>query len=557
MTTANRYHKRFIVGPLPLIDAIIKRTGIRHILKQYIHRHGNDKIDPVDTLLLLVYNLILSKSPLYELEDWCAALDVRRVGIEDHEGVFSDDRFGKVLDKVYMADRSSLMTDLVISYVRAFDIDISRVHNDSTTVKAYGKYPGKTSDGFELKRGHSKDYRPDLKQLVFNLTISSDFSVPVHHHCYSGNRTDDTTHIETWQTLHRIFGTTDFLYVADSKVCTAYQLETIVSLGGAVVTIIPETWKLVNDFKNELRSKVKAKKVIWRRIKPGTEDQEEYFSVFTGDYRTPQGYKVHWMYSSEKKIRDRDSRNARLAKAEEDLTKFNSSLQRNKKLTRYQIESRIDEILKEYQVTSLLHYEIRDVVYKQQKQIGRGRPTAKTKYSMITETFYSVHWYRNKKRIKLETRVDGVFPLLCTSDALKSVDVVKAYKYQPRLEKRFTQFKSIHNAAPLLFKKVERVEANMFAFFIALVIQSLLERELRKCMESKNCKQMYIYPEERKCKAPTAAIVFDRFSHVSRYDIVKNGKVIESYKDDLTRSQKEILSILGISEQYYWMSKTN
>lgn len=555
MTTANRYHKRFIVGPLPLIDSIIRRTGIKHILKQYFHRHGNDKIDPVDTLLLLVYNLILSKSPLYELEEWCASLDLQRISIKSPEGVFSDDRFGKVLDKLYLTDRSSLMTDLVVSYVRAFEIDISRLHNDSTTVKAYGKYPGKTSDGFELKRGHSKDYRPDLKQLVFNLTISSDFAVPVHHHCYSGNRTDDTTHIETWQTLHRIFGTTDFLYVADSKVCTANQLDTIVSLGGAVITIIPETWKIVEKFKTELRSKVKAKKIIWRRNKPGTQDQEEYFSVFTGDHSTAQGYKVHWLYSSEKKERDRESRDAGLVKAEEDLAKFNSSLQRNKKLAHSQIKNRVEEILKERHVTPLLRYEIREVIYKQQKQKGRGRPSIKTKYVTVTEKFFSIHWYRDKKNIKLETRIDGVFPLLCTSDKLKSVEVVKAYKYQPRLEKRFTQFKNIQNAAPLLFKKAERVEANMFAFFIALAIQSLLERELRKCMESNNCREMYIYPEERKCKAPTAAIVFDRFLHVSRYETIENGKVIESYKDQLTSSQKEILSVLGINENEYWIPK--
>jgi hypothetical protein len=32
----------------------------------------------------------------------------------------------------------------------------------------------------------------------------------------------------------------------------------------------------------------------------------------------------------------------------------------------------------------------------------------------------------------------------------------------PRIEKRLSQFKSVHNAAPLLFKKVHRVEANLF-----------------------------------------------------------------------------------------------
>jgi transposase len=49
---------------------------------------------------------------------------------------------------------------------------------------------------------------------------------------------------------------------------------------------------------------------------------------------------------------------------------------------------------------------------------------------------------------------------------ISAKEVLQAYKFQPRLEKRFAQFKSIHRASPLLFKKINRVEANMFLFFI-------------------------------------------------------------------------------------------
>jgi transposase len=63
---------------------------------------------------------------------------------------------------------------------------------------------------------------------------------------------------------------------------------------------------------------------------------------------------------------------------------------------------------------------------------------------------------------------------------MSAKEILKAYKYQPNLEKRFSQFRKIHNAAPLLFKKIERVEANMFAFFNALMIQALIERTLRR-----------------------------------------------------------------------------
>ena len=66
-------------------------------------------------------------------------------------------------------------------------------------MKAYGEIPGRIKTGLKLARGKSKDYRPDLKQLVFTLSVSSDGAVPVHYKMYPGNRSDDTTHIETWK----------------------------------------------------------------------------------------------------------------------------------------------------------------------------------------------------------------------------------------------------------------------------------------------------------------------------------------------------------------------
>jgi transposase len=181
------------------------------------------------------------------------------------------------------------MTELVVFFVKEFDIVLERLSNDATTIKAFGRYPGRTKTGLKLKKGKSKDHRPDLKQLVFSLSIAADGAVPIHYKCYPGNVTDDTTHIETWNSLLKITGRPDFLYVADSKLCTDEQLSYIVDNGGRVVTIIPETWKEVESFKEKLRKTKKAKDIIWRRRKPGSHDKKEYFSAFRGDYFSSLG----------------------------------------------------------------------------------------------------------------------------------------------------------------------------------------------------------------------------------------------------------------------------
>jgi transposase len=554
--SATRTLKRHQVGALPLLHAIVKRMGLHSILDRHVSSHGNDQVPVIDTLTLLSYNLIIGKEPLYELPVWVESIDRRPIGLTDYEPEkFTDDRFARALDRLYEADRASLMTDLVTRSVRAFDLDLQRIHNDSTSIKAYGAYPEKTRTGVELKRGNSKDHRPDLKQLVFSLSISADGAVPVHHKVYAGNRSDDTTHIETWNSIRKIAPGPDFLYVADAKLCSDEQLSYIVGKGGRAITIMPETWGEVAEFKSVLRTTRKAKKEIWRRPKPGHEVETEYFSVFVGEYLThKRGYRIHWIYSSEKRLRDRQSREARLAKAEQALLALNVRLNTRNLKQKEAIEAAVTAILDQYQVDEFLHFQIGTSREEDRVQVGNGRPGKHTRYKTLIRPIYTLTWIRNLKALKQETRVDGLFPLLSTDTKLSAKEVLQAYKYQPRLEKRFSQFKSFHNAAPLLFKKVSRIEANLFVFFIALIIQALIEREVRTKMGVHGVSGLLIYPEEREASRPTTNKIIDVFDPVSTYSIIENGQVVEEFKDELTDTQKTILEYLDIPESYFWSS---
>jgi transposase len=552
----SRTLKRLQVGGLPLIHAIAKRMRLKEILYKYIPAHGNEDIPAVETLMLLIYNLILGKDPLYELEEWVESIDFRCINNEDYENVkFNDDRFGRVLNKLYRVDRASLMTEIVVSFVKEFEIALTRLSNDATTIKAFGKYLGKTKTGLELKKGNSKDHRPDLKQLVFSLSIAGDGAVPVHYKCYPGNVTDDKTHIETWNTLRKITGCPDFLYVADSKLCTDEQLSYIVDQGGRVVTIIPETWNEVESFKEKLRKAKKAKDIIWRRRKPGSDDKSEYFSAFRGDYfTTKRGYKIHWIYSSEKRKRDRENRQKHLKKVEQCLAVFNGKINKRSLKTRKAIEEAAQQIVEEYKLENFFHISIGTIAEKYQVQIGTGRPGKNTKYRTGVNRFFTLSWTQKKQMLKEEAQTDGVFPLLCTDNELTAKEVLKAYKYQPRLEKRFSQFKKLHHAAPLLFKNIERIEANMFGFFIALVVQALIEREVRNKMKEQKIEKIRVYPEQREASHPTTGKIIDRFDNICTYKIMENSKVVETFKDSLNEDQKLILSLLNVEENKYWKS---
>jgi len=545
---------RYQVGALPLVHHIVTRLNLKNILLNHIPIHANALVPAVDCLILLACNLAIGKIPLYKLSKWVESIDLRSLGHQNPNFLTpNDDQFGRALDKLYRIDRASLMTEIVLSAVKNFNINLDQIHNDSTSVKAYGDIPGKTKTGVELKRGHSKDHRPDLKQLIFNLSISSDGGIPVHHKTYAGNKTDDTTHIETWETLLGICRRANFLYVADSKLCSDNQLNYIVSHGGRAITMLPNTWGESAKFKEKLKKTIITKTEIWRRIRPGTLDEFEYFSAYDGEYITEQrGYRIHWIHSSEKKKRDRDSRNERLQEAEKKLAELVGDLNTRSYKTKEAVLEKSCEILKKYGVENLITIKMGTTKSRETKQIGKGRPSSRTEYEEIIHELLTLYWMRNTVAIKEEMKLDGVFPLLSTDVSISSEEVIKSYKYQPKIEKRFSQFKSIHNAAPLLFKSIERVESNMFVFFISLIIQALIEREVRKSMKENKILSVDVYPEQRCCENPTANSIFQLFEPISTSQITVSSKVIKAYRDKLDETQKLILSLLGLSEKAYW-----
>ncbi len=69
------------------------------------------------------------------------------------------------------------------------------------------------------------------------------------------------------------------------------------------------------------------------------------------------------------------------------------------------------------------------------------------------------------------------------------------YKYQPHVEKRHEQIKSLYSVAPVMLKNVDLIESLLFVYFLALLIESLMEREVRNGMKKVGTESIWIYPE--------------------------------------------------------------
>jgi transposase len=548
-----RQLRRFQVGALPLVHSILRRLRLREMLEEFIPPSGREAVSAAATLELLAVNLTLAKDPLYRLAGWVDSLDLRALGYRQRPAVrFSDDRFARALDRLYQADRTSLLTRLAVAAIDAFEVQCTTLHNDSTSVKAFGRIAGQTRTGFQLRRGHSKDHRPDLKQLVYSLSISADGAVPIHHHVYSGNRNDETTHIQTWNALCQIHGSPQFYYVADCKLCTYPQLAYIVEHGGMAITLLPEIFSEVRRFKAQLRAGPLSKKLLWRRPTPNDESRTESFYRFEGSYRTDRGgYALYWIVSSAKRRRDQHQRQESLAAAEAGLAALAPKLNAYHLKRKPDILRAVEALLKKHQVQGLLSLRL-DTHRPRFRQRVAGRPGQQARYRYVQKVGYSLHWSRDAQALRREARTDGVFPLLSTDPSLPPRRVLQAWKFQPRLEKRFCQFKSVHQAAPLLFKKVQRVEANMFVFFIALLLQALIERLLRQRLAQRKAAPLKLYPEDRDALHPTTSQLIKTFGDLSTYVLTAVDQSTEEYHDPLNPTHRAVLSLFDLSEGQFW-----
>ncbi|EQD63668.1 transposase (IS4 family protein), partial [mine drainage metagenome] len=217
-----------LVGPLPVINAFLDRLGVERLLEQAIAADPRVRVHPAVPLGVVLRSVIEGRLPLYALGEWVAERDPRLLAREALVSTawLNDDRVGRALEGLFDADRAQLQTALVVQALRRFAIDCAEFHNDSTSLTFTGVYPTATGaprrgqPTAAITWGHSKDHRDDLKQLLWILTVSADGAVPVHYRVADGSTEDSTTHRATWDLLCQLAGRTDFLYVADSKLCT-------------------------------------------------------------------------------------------------------------------------------------------------------------------------------------------------------------------------------------------------------------------------------------------------------------------------------------------------
>ena len=550
------------LGALPVVQHFLDRLGLDQLLEQYVPQQDRRfRIRPATALGILLRNIILGRRPIYGLQEWAQPFVPSLLGLEpDQVDGLNDDRVGRALNRLFDADRASLMTTIVVRAMQEFDVKLDQFHNDSTSITFSGNYSQATGrkirgrKAVSITYGHNKDHRPDLKQLLWILTVSADGSVPVHYRLCDGNTSDDPTHIQTWEALCKLTGRTDFLYVADCKLCTRANLDHIAHGQGRFITVLPSNRKEDAWFRKHIQDHdLPWEEVIHRPNPHGVDRLEDVWRVVPDPNRSAEGYRIVWVWSQLMAQRNEQSRLAALQKAFDGIQELNDKLhgRHNRLRDRVAVEEAVTRILAHGGASRWADAEVTEDLDSRFKQENRGRPGANTRYVKVERTRFTVTWKPKADVIAYDARSDGMYPLITNCDDLPTGEILQKYKYQPNLEKRHEQLKTVYAVAPAFLKDEGRIEALLLLYFVALLVQALIERQVRTAMKAEKLTVLPLYPEDRECHAPTANRILEVFETIQRHDLMDGEAVYKCFEPKLTPLQEDLLSLLGAPREIY------
>ena len=538
--------KKFVLGAHPVIQYYLDKLRIREIFRTYVKSDARQLMPTEEGVCILVHNILTAPLPLYQIGEWMTSRDPESLGLgTDDATILNDDRLGRVLDAVARSNRKTIFFRIALRMIKLFELDCRHVHQDTTSVKLYGHYETWVGNPMAA-HGYSKDHRPDLKQLVLGINVVGDGAVPIAKEVYSGNRTDDSVHISNWDNLRRLLQTSDFIYTADSKLCTESNLSHIEFYGGQYITVMPRTWKEDQSF----RELAREDKVTWQLIlerqnnrHPHTEI-DQYYATNT-DYQTDSGRRLVWIQSTQKAEIDQQVRVNQTNETLAALKLLNTKLNKRQLKRLPEIKRAVKDLFIAHETMNLISYSIHKRVVVTKSFLKRGRPTAKTPTTTHRRVEYQLAWDINQEELTKQSRTDGVFPLLTNNKVKSAREILEIYKYQAFLENRHSQLKTYLEVAPVYLKNPNRVLALLDLVILSLCIATLMERDLRNGMKRNGFKSIPIYPEERECKYPTAHSIIRVFQEVEKFEVLdRKGEVTEYFPPMLTPLQKQILNLM-------------
>ena len=167
---------------------------------------------------LVICRLCMPSSELNLAEDL-----YRQTALDDLLGIpeakINDDRLYRTLDRV-IVHKDAIEQHLRNRLGEMFGIKYDLLLYDVTSTY----FEGLALANPQAQRGHSRDHRPDCKQVCIALVVARE-GIPLAHEVFDGNRVDVTTVKEIVGKIESRFGTADRVWVMDRGMASEENLK--------------------------------------------------------------------------------------------------------------------------------------------------------------------------------------------------------------------------------------------------------------------------------------------------------------------------------------------
>jgi transposase len=385
--------------------------------------------------LLAVNRLCAPGSELSIEKRWypSTALD-DLLGIE--EGKINDTRLYRCLDRM-LPHKTKLERHLKERYGALFGAEFDVLLYDLTSTYVEGA----AEKNPLVRRGYSRDHRPDCEQLVIALIVNSE-GFPFSYETFDGNRADVSTMETILRMVERKYGKARRVWVFDRGIVSEENLAAIRKRGGQYLVGTPRS--RMKQFEAELL------KDDWTRVRPEVEVKQ---ATIPGGEETYVLCRTAGRKEKEKAIRSRFSDSMEKA-----LKGLEKTIATGRLRDRNKMERRLGRI-------QARHPQVNDLYDVALRETAEG---------------VRLFWQMKQDRKNWRESREGAYLLRSNLQAQTAEELWAKYMQLTEAEASFRALKSELSIRPLFHQKEPRVKAHVMVAFLGYALWVTLKHTLKR-----------------------------------------------------------------------------
>ncbi|MCH7924988.1 MAG: IS1634 family transposase [Planctomycetes bacterium] len=371
----------------------------------------------------------------------------RRTSLDDLMGVSADrvnpDRLYRPHDHL-LKHKDDIEKHLKQRYTTLFDAQYELLLYDVTSTY----FEGEAKRNPQAKRGHSRDHRPDCKQVCIGLVVTRE-GLPVAYEVFEGNRHDSKTLQEIIETMESKHGKARRIWVLDRGMVSDENLQFLRDRDGQYIVGTPKA--TLKSFEKALLEQdwTQVEEGIEVKLRPGPEGNETFILCRSAARR-----------EKEKAMHDRFEK-----RIEEGLQSLERRLDKaKKKPNRSQVERQIGRLLgRNSRAAGLFDVKVIEV----ERDGAKG--------------FLKMTWTKKDEWREWAELSEGCYLLRTNLTDWTAKDLWKTYIQLTQAEAAFRTQKSELNLRPIRHHKEDRVQAHILFSFLAYAMWKMLELWMSRC----------------------------------------------------------------------------